>query len=208
MATGQQIINNFELQVDDTTELSSTEELALLNKVYQDVYSELPWEILKTEFSGTTSTTVPYVALPSDFQYLTVNSNYTTSAEPSFRPVVFVGESYSQYQVVSYSDRRQYRNQDGYCYIDIANMRLVFTSQPTAAVPIEFDYIKVPEALTLATSPIFPERFHDMFQYAMAVEDSIIQQSDKAKSYKSENDKKYTETLNAMKYWNSNLIQM
>ena len=45
--TAQEIIAAFELKVDDSTELSTSEELALLNRVYQLVCDERPWEILK-----------------------------------------------------------------------------------------------------------------------------------------------------------------
>lgn len=208
MSTAQELITKFELQVDDTTELSSSEELALLNKIYTDICSAMAWEFLKKAHTATTSTTVPYIDLPSGFQYITVNSNYTSSAYEANRPVVFVGTSFTPYQVVSFSDRRQYRNQDGYCYVDIVNNRLYFTLQPTSAQSVEFDYAYLPEALTLTDSPVFPARFHDMIPYAMAVEDTIIQQSDKAKSYKSDNEKKYKDSMDDMAYWNSQLIQM
>lgn len=42
-----EIIAKFELYVDDSTELSTQEELDLLNKVYQKVADDRPWEILK-----------------------------------------------------------------------------------------------------------------------------------------------------------------
>ena len=208
MATAQEIITSFELQIDDTTDLSSTEELRLLNKIYNDICSLLPWEFLKKAFTGTTSTTVDYIALPSDFQYIVQNANYTDSSYSAFRPVVFVGPSFVPYQVVSWSDRRQYRNQDGYCYVDIVNSRLCFTKQPTEALAVEFDYIYIPADLTLSDSPVFPARFHDAIKYAMSVEDNIIQQSDKAKSYAAENKQLYKEAIADMRLWNANLQQM
>jgi hypothetical protein len=208
MSTAQEIITGFELQIDDTTDLSSTEELALANKICDDIYALLPWEFLKKPFTGTTSTTVDYIALPSDFQYIVQNANYTDASYPASRPVVFVGTEYRPYELVSWSDRRQYREKDGYCYVDIVNSRLYFTKQPASSESVEFDYIHIPTHMTLTDSPIFPARFHDAVKYGMAVEDSIIQQSDKAKSYAAENKQLYKGAIDDMRYWNSQLIQL
>tara|TARA_R110000868_G_scaffold3621_2_gene22738 strand:- start:8 stop:631 length:624 start_codon:yes stop_codon:yes gene_type:complete len=203
-----EIITKFELFMDDTTDLSSTEELDLLNKIYTRVCMDRPWEFLKKAFTGTTSGTLTYISLPSDFAYLTQNANYTDSSYSASRPVIFVGSMFSPYQVVSWSDRRQYRDQIGYCYIDIVNSRLYFTFQPEEGLAVEFDYSSVPTALTLSDTPLIPSRFHDMLYHGMCVEDNIIQQSDKAKSYAQENQQKYKSYFDDMCYWNSNLIQI
>lgn len=209
MATATQTIKEFELYMDDMTELSSTEELALYNKIYQKVCSEKAWEFLKKEASLTTSTTVPYVSLPSDFSYLTQNYNYTdTVTDEAERPVVFLGANFEPFKVVSWSDRRQYRNQGGYAYIDIANSRLVFTKQPATAKAVEFDYISVPTDLALNETPVFPERFNPIIYHGMCIDDNIIQMSDKAKSYKTDHQVKYSQYLSDMARWNARLIQM
>lgn len=205
--TGAELIDLFHLQVDDTSELSSTEELDLLNRIYQEVMTDRPWEITKKSFSGTQSTTVPYISLPSDFAYLTANYNFTERDMPGERPVVFVGAQYDPYKVVSWSDRRQYSNDSNTCYIDIANNRLYFTVQPTSAQAVEFDYHSVPTDLTLDTSPVFPTRFHQVLVFGMAVNSEIIQMSDKAKSYAPENKARYDKYLGDMCYWNANLVQ-
>lgn len=205
--TAQDIITKFELQMDDSTDLSSDEELYLLNKVYRKICSDRPWEFLKKAYVGTTSGSVPYISLPSDFQYITQNYNYTDSSYEASRPVVFIGSSLSPYQLVSWSDRRRY-SAGGYCYLDIANNRLYFTSQPSAGQSIEFDYVASPTTLTLADTPVIPERFVDMIYHAMCVEDNVIQQSDKAKSYAQENQQLYKSYFDDMCYWNANLIQL
>ena len=75
--TGAEIIQKFELQVDDLTELSSADELDLLNKVYKKVLGEKPYECTKKSGSGTLSTSVPYVTLPADFLFFVPNRDYT-----------------------------------------------------------------------------------------------------------------------------------
>ncbi len=208
MSTASQIIENFELYIDDMTELSSTEELALLNRVYKKVASLKAWELFKKAGTGTTSTTVPYIALPSDFAFLTQNYNYTeTASNEANNPVVFVGSNYIPYKVVSWSDRRQYLNQDNVCYIDIVNSRLYFAKQPTSALSVEFDYIYTPADLVLADTPVIPTRFQPILFHAMCIDDFIIQMSDKAKSYKPEHEAKFKSYLDDMSYWNSRLVQ-
>lgn len=208
--TGQNIIDRFELQVDDLTELSSVEELAILNRVYKRLCAELPWEILKKQDSGSISqdATSYYIDMPTDFMYFSDNALYTdnsTEWEGNNSPsVIFVGSNYEPIQVVNFSDRRQYRNNAKYAYLDYANSKIRFMANPNQTT-YEFDYVYIPADLTTATSPVFPDRFHDILSYAMAVENDIIQMSEKAKSYASENQSRYRTDLDNMKYWNSKL---
>jgi hypothetical protein len=204
-----QIITSFETYVDDATELSSTQELALLQKVYNKVWSDRPWEFAKKPATGTLSTTVPYVALPADFEHLVENNQYTdnTASYGSATPkVVFTGSSYARtYQIINYSDRRQYYNQDGYAYIDLTTSRLVFTKQPIVADSYEFDYKAIADTLTTSSTPAFPARFHDMLYHLMAVDDDIILRFPKAQSYAPENQARGDSYLRDMAYWNANL---
>jgi hypothetical protein len=206
--TAAQIITKFELYLDDTTELSTQEELDLLNKVYRFWNSAHTWEGTKSEFSDTTSTSVSYVALPSDFLYLTANNDYTDSSYEAGRPVVFRSANYSPYPVVSWSDRRKYRNSEGYAYIDFPNSRLEFTKQPTVVEAVEFDYHAQQADLTSGDTPWFPVEYHDALFHFMAADDFIIQQSPKAKSYREENLNSAVDILNNAKYWNSQLVQI
>ena len=206
--TKSETLTKFQLYMDDTSELSSDELSDLYDKVYSEVCTDRPWEFTKREYSGTASISVPYIALPSDFAYLVSNANKTENTYESSKPVIFVGTNYEPYEVVSYSDRRQYRDKDGYCYIDIVNSRLYFTKQPDSAESVEYDYCAVPTALGLSDSPAFPARFHDIIYHGMCVDSFIIQQSDKAKSYAGEHTQAYKRYLTNMAFWNANLIQM
>ena len=209
--TAQEIIDKFEVYVDDTTELSAVEELDLLNKVYQKVCANRPWEFLRKTATGTLSTTNSYVSLPSDFGFFTENDTYADNQAPidnnACPKVVYVikNGSYEPYQIINYANRRKYINQEGYCYADIVNSRLYFTAQPTSAYSYEFDYIAFPSTLTVADTPAFPARFHDVLVHLMAVDHAIIQQFPKAKSYAAENEMKAAEIIADMAYYNSQL---
>ncbi len=184
---GSEIITRFNLQVDDSSELSDTEALALANEVYDDICNDRPWEWLRKTYTGTTSASVPYIALPADFKAVMANDENSA--------VVFVGTTRDEYTIVPYADRNTYRNIGGYAYIDLVNSRLVFTLQPSSARAVEYDYVKVQDALTTTTSPLFRLGFHKIIPYGMAAAFNPIEQTDKANSYQPENQDKYDNVL-------------
>jgi len=202
--TATEIIQDiFELYVDDTSELSTTEELALLNRIYKRICRQRSWAILKTQASGTISQsgTTYYITLPTDFGFLIDNNQTDGDDSPK---VIFVGSSYVPYKVINFSDRRQHRDSDGYAYIDLANNRIVFTGNPTSnGTTYEFDYIKIPADLVAGDSPVFPADFHPIIGYGMAVDGYIIQLFDRARSYQQENQIKYNEGFKDMCLWDS-----
>lgn len=202
------IITKAQLYLDDSSELSSQESSDLFDKFYRMFNSSHTWEGTKAEGTGTTSTSVPYIDLAEGFLYLTANYNHTDQSYEAERPVVFVGTNYSPYEVVSWSDRRQYRNQSNKVCIDFPNNRLLFTKQPVAAETVEYDYHKQQTALTTDDTPWMPEEFQDWIYHRMVSDDYMIQQSPKGKSYAAENRAAAEEIMNNAKYWNSQLVQI
>lgn len=205
-----QIIAKFELKVDDTTELSSVEELALLNRIYQFICDDRPWEILKKEGSGTMLTTTT-ITKPADFAHFVENMNYTDnsiSTEENSKPTGILINGVKWLKIINFSDRRQYANQDGYAYLDLTQDKIVTTYPQPSGATYSFDYKRVPDDLTLGTSPVFPDRFHDIFVFAMAVDDMATQLFDKARSYAQENQGQMNSYLQRMAMWNANLQNM
>lgn len=202
--TAQNIINEiFQVYVDDTSELSAIEELALLNRIYKRLCRQRSWVILKTSATGTISQsgTIYYITLPTDFGFLAGNNQTDDNDSPK---VIFVGSNYVPYKVINFSDRRQHRDSDGYAYVDLANNRIVFTGNPTAnGTTYEFDYIKIPADLAVGDSPVFPSDFHPVIGWGMAVDSYIIQLFDKARSYAAENQIKYNDGFKDMCLWDS-----
>lgn len=183
-------IERFRLQVDDMSELSSDEELILANEVYQEIQSDRDWEWLKKTYTGILSTSVNYIDLPDDFKYVAPdNEGYS---------YVYIGDNYTKYIVVSFSDKFKYRNTDGYCYIDTTNNRLVFLLQQTEAKSVFFDYISEAPILDENTNPLFKERFDHIIGYGMSAQFNPIEQSDKSSSYQKENRQKFEDILSDM----------
>jgi hypothetical protein len=204
------IITKFEQYVDDTTELSSQQELDLLDKVYQKVCMERDWEFLKAPASGTFSLNTPNIILPDNFSHLCENNQYTDNNMPvennAVPKVIFIGADYQPFQVVNWSDRRQYRNQSGFAYLDLPNNGITFSVPPAAVDTYEFDYIIVPEAIDdLTDEPIFPERFQPMLYHLMAIDDEIILHFPRANSYALDNKAAADDYMAQMALWNANL---
>lgn len=192
--TGEQIIAKFRTWVDDGTELSATDELDLLNQVYLNVWLDRPWEFAKKGRSETINGTD--IALPADFSHI-----LETEVNEEQKKVVWVDDKY--YEVINFSDRRNYTGKDGYCWVDIANNKLEFTKLVYGT--LTYDYIYTPDDLTLSAEPAFPARFHHCIYHLMAADDYIIQQFDKARSYAKENEEKAQAWITKMAYWNASL---
>lgn len=214
---GQTLINNFEQDTGDTTELSTTAELALLNKRYRLILNDRDWEFLKKAATGTIAVDANGVATitpPVDFDHFAINALTTDiavgadnggfgmgNASPK---VIFVGTQKTPYQIINFSDRRQYVNKVGYAYFDMVNNLITFTAAPTGTdLSYEFDYIYSPNDIALATFPVIPAQFHDILHHAMAVDDMIFQLFDRSHSYAKENQAAYQDFLTQLRFWNA-----
>lgn len=198
-----EIITKFELQVSDVTELSTSEELSILNRIYQRVCSDRQWEFLKTPAGGTMSGSGIngfYITIPTDFAFFAENSKYADDSSK----IIFIGTNYTPYSIVNFSDRRQYKDITGYAYLDLANGKIYFTGTPESTT-YEYDYIKFPATLTASDTPVIPARFQDILIYGMATENDVLQLSPKATSYAPENNALYQNYLTDMAFYNSQL---
>jgi len=206
--TGQDILNRFHLYTADLTELSTEDELNLLNKVYDGVMGDRPWSFLKTSATGSISQTGNeyYITLPTDFRYFIENNQYTDNSSSTYNnatpKVIFVGDDYTPVQLINWSDRRQFRNNNQYAYKDVASNRVVFCGTPSGST-YELDYIRNWDDITLATSPLFSADFHDMLPQLMAIDADIINLSEKARSYAPENQKAADDAMKGLRYLDS-----
>jgi hypothetical protein len=194
--TGQLIIDHFHTLTDDDTTLSTDEELILLNKVYRKILNRIQWNYLITTHTGTTSTTLPYITLPSDFKRFV-----PFDGEDDGRYSIFVGTDSVPYNLISQSDSfnyGNYYNADGFFYLDIKNNRLYFTKQPTEVKTITFPYIYRPDDITLLTSPIFDSDYHYAISHGMVADYHIADNTPKGRTYYQENEAKFDEYLQQM----------
>lgn len=207
MATVAEIITDFELFLDDTTELSTAEEIRLAEKHSQRIANMYPWELLKKSYSSSGSVSATTDSLPTRFSQVIENDQYSENGEYGSGPVVYIGSNYTPWKVVSWSDRRNYRARKGYAWVDLPNSNMVFSEAPNDTV--EYDYIEYPAELTATSDTIWiPDRFAPVLYHSMAADDFVIQQSEKARSYRDEHLANYNMYLKDMKSWNFKLLQM
>ena len=194
LTTTQDIITWFETLIGDATELSSEDELTLLQETYDEVLRFKEWEFLKKEATGSISGTD--ITQPTDFDRLCVE------------PVIYLGDKYNPHQVIPFTERRAYVGQNMYFYYDARQEK--FVSRSTKDTTYSFDYIYTPPALNVATdgtasAPVFPNRFWYLLAHKMATSNDIINLSEKARSYAQENNAIYNAQLNNLATWSDSL---
>ena len=172
--TGEQIIERFERYTDDTTELSTDEELELANDKLRVIYTEQPWEFLRRNKSGTIESDGK-ISAPADFDEFL--ENYSDDADIPTMKVVYIGSG-APYFVIPMGQRsaRQYNN---CCWFDPTDSKINFSQSPGAGTPYQFDYKASPDDIAIDTSPALPPDYHPMIVFLMLIDEEIIKKSKK-----------------------------
>lgn len=173
------IIKQFEVYVDDSTELSDQEEYALLTKTLNTIYNDRSWEFLRKNGSvvTTTATTAP---LPSDF--VSAMNNYSENEWNNLpeKAVVYIGGIPYFFIPRGMAIQKAGGN---YVYVDPINLKLVFTASVGTAQTVTFDYKYQPADITSNSSVVaLPDQFRRYLGQVMAIDDDIIQKTEKARS--------------------------
>lgn len=178
MNTPDDIIKQFEVYVDDLTELSTQEEYILLSKVIQEICNDRSWEFLRKVGSVTTDT-INSAPLPIDFSAIMNNYYESEEAPQPDRAVAYVGGT-PHFFIPAGSARQR---QGNFCYIDMATKTIKFTNNVGVGLTVEIDYKKRPDQITTNASVIvIPEEVRYYLAPMMAIDDDVIQKSEKARS--------------------------
>ena len=153
---GQQIIDRFNTITDDQADLSESQLLDLLNKVYRMYLDDRDWLFLHNTATGTLTTSSLEVDLPSDFRNLV--DNYRDQDQT--KPVLYVDTTYEIYNLINQDQKRQYNDTRGYFYVDYRQNKIILTGYEDTSRVYEFDYTYDPDDLTTATTPVIPTKFH------------------------------------------------
>lgn len=185
---GSEIIAGFHRYVDDNAELSPAEDLALMNKKYHELANDREWEWVRKTLTATISSDTTYVDLPEGFRFPVEDNEH--GYEYSF----YIGESV--YPIFNVSQRMSHR---GHAYIDFGARKLYLpTSKVTGA--FQMDYYGEPDDLTLDTYPAFRGGFHPVIYHMMAIDFEILERSEKARSYRQENEAAVANYMEDMAY--------
>lgn len=195
--TGQQIIERFELYTDDTTDLSSDEEIILANDKLRLIYMEQPWEFLRRKKAGSIESDGK-ISLPADFDEFMENYNDDPTVNEPLLKVVYIGSQKTPYFLIPMGQRNAntYAN---VCWIDPADNKINFAQSPGAGAVYEFDYKTSPDDITVNTSPKLPAEYHPMIIFSMLIDDEIIQKSEKARSMQDTNVVQYARYMKNLK---------
>lgn len=179
--TGESIIKEFRTYVDDGSELSLSEEIKLLNKKYNELANDRPWEWCRTLHTAAITPSDTYIDLPDTFRYF--------MPDPELDAVGFwLGTSF--YPIYPYAQRRARRGQ---AYID--NNRLYLPENHRLTGTIEMDICIEPDAFTLANyatmTPAFRNGFHSILTHMMALDFAILDQMEAAFSKEEQNKTAY-----------------
>ena len=191
--TGQDIIQRFELYTDDTTELSSDEELILANDKLRVVYMEQPWEFLRRTKTGTVESDGK-ISLPNGFDEFM--ENYSDDGYEATEKVIYVGRA--PYKIVPMGQRNAI-GCGNICWIEPADGKITFLQSPGVGASYEYDYKTAPESIETDTSPALPPEYHPMVVFAMLIDEEIIKKCEKARSNMQDNAIQYQKYMKNLK---------
>ena len=156
---GQNIIDEFELLVGESVD--ETLELSLANRAKDLIELDRDWSMLIVEDSSktrlTSDTYLTAKALPSDFL-----RDYK----------VFLGDTdssdFHELDNIPFNMRRRYNDLAQAYYIDWANSNLHIAGTVDKTYTIYLYYVKQTPDIALATSPVWPTKFHKLIPSLMA----------------------------------------
>ena len=179
--TGSTIAKQFGTYIDDTSELSDEEIYLLMNKIFGMIYMQ-PLRVYKKIASLTMS--AGQATLPTDFLYLPTGTQFRTS-----------GGKMHLLTLEEVID-----NKSG-LYIDGT---LLKSTSATQDGTIKFVYQKKPADITANTSPeMLPDTLTYAIVHGMCSDDFMIQQFEKPRSYRDEQNALYLDYLSKILIWDS-----
>lgn len=168
------------MYTDDTTELSSDEEILLANDKLRVIYMEQTWEFLRKKASGVVGID-GMISVPSDFDELMENYSEDPGVSEPLQKVVYIGGSKMPYFVIPMGQRNA-NQASNVCWYDPSSGKIAFATSPGSGTVFEFDYKSSPDDITVGTSPKLPADYHPMVVFLMLVDEEVIKKSEKARS--------------------------
>lgn len=196
---GSDINKKFEFFTDDQTEMSTDEELSLGNQKARDIYGENEWEFLRKTASGSfTGGYIDLTVTALDFDNFMCNYNDDpSSGDFADTKVVFVNGN--PYPVIPMGARW---NKSGIAYLDRVNKRIYIVGDTSGTYA--FDYKCQPDDYLAGTAPVLlPEDYHVIIAYAMAIDDDVIQKTEKGRSNRDENKESYAGLMSRLKSYDA-----
>lgn len=194
MATGTQLYAFFEELVGDSP--SDSWFYSVLNAKKDGMEASRPWAYLKKIDSSnsrlTSDTWQTFKTLPSDFG----------------TPLrLHVGTDRNPYTLVPF-DRIDLKDTDGTWRLDLANSAFSFNGVASEAGTAYLMYQRFTPAITSSTSPVFPDRFHQILAYDCAEQWFAKDQSERGLAWNQEQAQEAQALLDSMILWDERIKQV
>jgi hypothetical protein len=199
-----QILNSFHIFTDDMSELSTEEEIVVLNKAVQTILNDRQWEFMRKTYTGSVANSE--ITIPSDFNMFMPNFNDNTEVNYPLQSVVYISNDKTKYMPhIPYGSRNQKQG----AYIDKQNGKIKFTEILTNGTQIEFDYNYTPVPISTINDTIpLPQEVHHYLGQIMAIDDDIIQKSEKARSNIDQNNKALAQLMSDLRRINTRYLNI
>lgn len=216
--TAQQIITNFGTYTDDNSELATTEQINVMNRILRKIANERVWSFLKVSTSGVTDSTGS-ITLPTNFGEIAANYAVDPTIMRADTPVVFVGAQnkvvypvipielaiQANFGALNYPIGGFYGLTNQYAYIDYANNKLVVNG--SNGDTCYYTYKKTIDEVLLPVNNIpLPQDYADVVLYGMLIDDTMIQKIDALKNLLPVNQEMYKDYLKDLRAWDSRAL--
>ena len=189
--TGTQIIAKFENMVGDSLDQDFALQLAndAMHEVEEDINPEGLNDIDTSNSTTVGQTYTTGIALPTDF-YLPTKT-------------IYVGTT--PYIQVPFEKAVEYRDLNGFFYIDNANGTYHLCGTQTSVQTITFPYKYATADITTSTSPAWPSQFHSIIPLKMAEMYFPIDGSERGRSWDDKWREQYTKRVNRFRDYDAAL---
>lgn len=181
---GSDILTFFQNIVDDT--IDTTVAYQLMNNAKNKIEGERDWEMLKKVDSSLSASNAA-LALPTDYDH-TVNLYVNTTP----------------YIQVSFDQKFLFQNAALRWYLDMANSNFYILGSNISGT-VNHVYIKTTPDITSSTSPVWPNKFHLLLAFEMAIIYFAIDQGLKVFSWETDWAAQYQTLKNSMIDWDVKL---
>jgi len=189
--TGQQILDKFENYTGDSLDPDFTLQLAndAMHEIEEDVRPEGLKKVDTSRSTAVDQTYTTAIPLPTDF----------------FLPAKFIYVGTERYYQVPLERALEYRDSNGFYYVDTANGEYHLCGRQTSVQTITFPYFYATADLTLNTSPVWPTQFHSLIPLRMAEMYFAIDGGERGRSWDDKYARLYQQRLNRFRDYDAKL---
>lgn len=185
--TGEELKIMFEELIDDTLDSNLTYQL--MNQVKNEIEESRIWQMLmKRDASNTAQIKLVAKSLPSDFRSVVS---------------LMVQDDTISYQQIPFESRETFEDQPRKFFVDLVNSEFYLTGELAETKTLYLYYQYATDDIITDASPVWPDRFHTLIAYKMAIKYYAIDKGEKGRSWDDRWISFSAEMLEGMVRWDS-----